>query len=175
MILRSEQTRRGIDPALQQGFQKAEKSLNRNNNFFFAGEISSQLHCPFAAHVRKTNPRDDLEVPPPPIPPIAIEKRRIMRRGVQFGPEVTREEAHTGKTLHGRGLLFACYQTSIVNGFQFLQQCKLFSVATESCIDLVPYSLGQHRKFPSIHRQARAPRVRIIVCSHQIPKDLRVD
>ncbi|KIM34766.1 hypothetical protein M413DRAFT_450072 [Hebeloma cylindrosporum] len=94
----------------------------RNNDFAFAGEISSQLRCPFAAHVRKTNPRDDLEVPPPPTPPIAIEGRRIMRRGVQFGPEVTREEAHTAKTQHGRGLLFACYQTSIVNGFQFLQQ-----------------------------------------------------
>jgi hypothetical protein len=86
-----------------------------------------------------------------------------MRRGVQFGPEVTREEAHTAKTLHGRGLLFACYQTSLVNGFQFLQQCKLFSVATEGCIDLVPYSLGQQREFPSVHRQAREPRVRILV------------
>jgi len=93
----------------------------KNNDFFFAGEISSQLRCPFAAHVRKTNPRDDLEVPPPPIPSIPIEGKRIMRRGVQFGPEVTREEASTGKTQHGRGLLFACYQTSLVNGFQFLQ------------------------------------------------------
>ena len=95
-----------------------------------------------------------------------------MRRGVQFGPEVTREEAHAAKTLHGRGLLFACYQTSIVNGFQFLQQCKLFSVVTEGCIDLVPYSLGQQREFPSVHRQSRATRVRILVCSHQISKDL---
>jgi len=115
-----------MDPRLQQKLQKAEKYLNRNNDFSFAGEISSQLRCPFAAHVRKTNPRDDLEVPPPPRPPIPIEGRRIMRRGVQFGPEVTREEAHTAKTQHGRGLLFTCYQTSIVNGFQFLQQCKSF-------------------------------------------------
>jgi len=93
----------------------------RNNDFFFAGEITSSLHCPFAAHVRKTNPRDDLEVPPPPIPPIAIESRRIMRRGVQFGPELTAEENKSGKTLHSRGLLFTCYQSSIINGFQFLQ------------------------------------------------------
>ncbi|CAA7266771.1 unnamed protein product [Cyclocybe aegerita] len=94
----------------------------RNNDFAFQGEINSQLRCPFGAHVRKTNPRNDLEVPPAPINPIPIEKRRIMRRGVQFGPEVTREEKISGKTQHGRGLLFACYQSHIENGFQFIQQ-----------------------------------------------------
>ncbi|PPQ77835.1 hypothetical protein CVT25_015329 [Psilocybe cyanescens] len=93
----------------------------RNNNFFFTNEINSQLRCPFAAHVRKTNPRNDLEVPPAPIPPIAIEGRRIMRRGIQFGPEVTQDEQKLSKTLHGRGLIFACYQSSLTNGFQFLQ------------------------------------------------------
>ena len=98
--------------------------LNRNNNFFFAGERSSQLKCPFAAHVRKTNPRDDLEVPPAPISPISVQPRRIMRRGVAFGPEVTPPEAASGKTKLGRGLLFNAYQTSISNGFQFLQHCE---------------------------------------------------
>jgi len=93
----------------------------RNNNFAFAGEITSQLRCPFAGHVRKTNPRDDLEVPPPPIQPISVQSRRIMRRGIQFGPEFTPAEKASGKTMHGRGLLFNCYQTSITNGFQFLQ------------------------------------------------------
>ncbi|KAF8907046.1 peroxidase TAP [Gymnopilus junonius] len=94
----------------------------RNNDFFFEGEINSQLRCPFATHVRKTNPRNDLEVPPPGIAPIPIEGRRIMRRGIQFGPELTKEEKAKGKTEHGRGLLFASYQTNITNGFQFLQQ-----------------------------------------------------
>ncbi|PPQ68900.1 hypothetical protein CVT26_001837 [Gymnopilus dilepis] len=94
----------------------------RNNDFFFQGEINSQLRCPFAAHVRKTNPRNDLEAPPSGIAPIPIESRRIMRRGIQFGPELTKHENTSGKTEHGRGLLFACYQSSIPNGFQFLQQ-----------------------------------------------------
>lgn len=96
----------------------------RNNNFDFGGEINSQLRCPFAAHVRKTNPRDDLEVPPPPTAPISIAGRRIMRRGVQFGPEVTAKEKYEGKTQHARGLLFACYQSSLTNGFQFLQHSE---------------------------------------------------
>jgi len=94
----------------------------RNNNFAFKGEITSSLRCPFAAHVRKTNPRNDLEVPPAPISPISVQPRRIMRRGIQFGPELIPEENSSGKTKLDRGLLFNCYQTSITNGFQFLQK-----------------------------------------------------
>lgn len=41
---------------------------------------------------------------------------------MQFGPEVTKEEKQTQKTTHGRGLLFACYSTSIKNGFAFIQK-----------------------------------------------------
>ena len=98
----------------------------RNNDFKFEGEITSSLRCPFAAHVRKTNPRDDLEVPPSPRKPISVQPRRIMRRGIQFGPELTQAENNSGKTIHDRGLLFQCYQTSIVNGFQFLQQSESY-------------------------------------------------
>ena len=47
-----------------------------------------------------------------------------MRRGIQFGAELTNEENASGKTLHDRGLLFACYQSSIDNGFAFIQECK---------------------------------------------------
>ncbi|RDB22012.1 Peroxidase 2 [Hypsizygus marmoreus] len=91
----------------------------RNNNFHFAAERDFQKNCPFAAHVRKTNPRDDLEAL---TPPISTQKNRIARRGVQFGPEVTKEEKQSGKTSHGRGLLFACYQTSITDAFAFIQK-----------------------------------------------------
>ena len=49
-----------------------------------------------------------------------------MRRGVQFGPELTAQEKATGVTAHGRGLLFACYQTNLFNGFQFLQHSEYF-------------------------------------------------
>jgi len=91
----------------------------RNNNFRFAAEKGFQKICPFAAHVRKTNPRADLEDPPFSA---SIQKNRITRRGIQFGPELTKEEKKAGKTLENRGLLFACYQTSINDGFAFLQK-----------------------------------------------------
>jgi len=47
-----------------------------------------------------------------------------MRRGIQFGCEVTKQEKAAKKTFHGRGLLFACYQSSIANGFQFIQKSE---------------------------------------------------
>ncbi|RDX44006.1 Dyp-type peroxidase [Lentinus brumalis] len=91
----------------------------QNNNFRydFPDDPHTQDRCPFAAHTRKTNPRADLEDLG-----ISTENRRIIRRGVQFGPEVTPDEAKSGKTKLGRGLIFAAYQSNIVNGFQFIQQ-----------------------------------------------------
>ncbi|KAL9121281.1 MAG: hypothetical protein Q9187_002166 [Circinaria calcarea] len=94
---------------------------NRNNDFRydFPGDQQTQDRCPFAAHVRKTNPRADLEDLGFP-----TENRRIIRRGIQFGPEVSAEEATSGQTQQGRGLIFAAYQSSIVNGFQFMQHSR---------------------------------------------------
>ncbi|KAF8654275.1 hypothetical protein AX16_003570 [Volvariella volvacea WC 439] len=89
----------------------------RNNNFHFAAERDFQKLCPFAAHIRKTLPRADLEASG-----ISLESRRIMRRGIQFGPELTKQEKRERKTIHGRGLLFVCYQSSIVDAFQFIQK-----------------------------------------------------
>ena len=108
------------------------KDPKRNNNFRydFPDDVQSQDRCPFAAHTRKTNPRADLEDFPstaqPPLPkgPIPTEPHRIIRRGIQFGPEVTAPEAASGTTAHDRGLLFAAYQANIANGFQFIQSSK---------------------------------------------------
>lgn len=99
---------------------------SRNNNFRYQGELNSQTRCPFAAHTRKTNPRASLEDFQGGIP---TTKNRIIRRGVQFGPEVTAKERAEGKTINDRGLIFACYQSNIENGFQFLQNCEFCFVS----------------------------------------------
>nr|UQK85139.1 dye decolorizing peroxidase [uncultured fungus] len=87
----------------------------RNNKFFF--EDQSQEVCPFAAHIRKMNPRGDGAVPP-----AAIANHRVMRRGIQFGPELTHAEQSAGKTMKERGLLFVSYQSLLSSGFAFLQK-----------------------------------------------------
>ncbi|KAK7688865.1 hypothetical protein QCA50_007554 [Cerrena zonata] len=100
------------DPALGADFQ-------RNNLFRYdcPGDFENQDRCPFAAHVRKTNPRNDLGQLG-----IPTEPQRIIRRGIPFGPEVSSSEEASGKTSQDRGLLFRCYQSDIAKGFEFIQR-----------------------------------------------------
>ena len=87
----------------------------RNNNFDFADD-QAQRRCPFGAHIRKTNPREDL-VPQEK----GVDPHRIIRAGIPFGPEVSPAEETAGATQQDRGLMFVCYQTSIPNQFEFVQ------------------------------------------------------
>lgn len=87
----------------------------RNNLFEFTR--GKQQICPFAAHIRKMNPRGDLDKPENSVNP-----HLIPRRGIPFGGEVTDEERNTGVTLHERGLYFVCYQSNLSKGFSFLQR-----------------------------------------------------
>ncbi|KAI1346831.1 hypothetical protein F5Y01DRAFT_319408 [Xylaria sp. FL0043] len=86
----------------------------------FRFDPQNQERCPFAAHIRKTNPRSDLDAAG------GTEIRRIIRRGIAFGAEVTAEEKKAKKSSDDhkleRGLLFACYQSNLGNGFHFMQQ-----------------------------------------------------
>nr|UQK85146.1 dye decolorizing peroxidase [uncultured fungus] len=88
----------------------------QNNNFDFfhllSNFTSDQSHCPFAAHIRKTRPRDDL-------PTGALNT--IMRAGIPYGPEPSNSELTNGATTQDRGLAFVAYQSQIAQGFQFLQ------------------------------------------------------
>jgi Dyp-type peroxidase family len=72
--------------------------------------------CPLSSHIRKVNPRDDITDQGNAVRTL---ERRIIRRGVPFGPDydpVLPESADKP-----RGLLFVCYQRSIKGGFEFLQ------------------------------------------------------
>ena len=93
---------------------------NRNDNFRYAfpEDQQTQDRCPFAAHTRKTNPRADLDNNG------GTELHRIIRSGIPFGPEVTKDEATSGKTHLQRGLLFVAYQSSIGDGFEFIQKSR---------------------------------------------------
>jgi len=61
--------------------------------------------CPYGAHVRRSNPRDDLGDRP------AVQRHRILRRGIPFGRADSTDE---------QGLLFVCYQSSIERQFEFI-------------------------------------------------------
>jgi Dyp-type peroxidase family len=83
-----------------------------NNDFEF-GDDPFQRKCPYAAHIRKANPRDDTTSK------AEVQRHRIIRAGIPFGPEVAPGEM---TTKHSRGLMFVCYQTSIERQFEYIQK-----------------------------------------------------
>jgi Dyp-type peroxidase family len=104
----------------------------RNNDFDFANDPAGR-RCPFAAHIRRAYPRNDItNIRAVREADSDIEKRelsvndtythRVIRRGIPFGPELTSEERKTGRTdpKLTRGLMFVCYQTSIERQFEYI-------------------------------------------------------
>lgn len=90
--------------------------------------------CPFAGHIRKAYPRDDVSnpnAPPPPYPGTSSSLRvneidtqtyRLLRRGIPFGSPYPLATDAPAKDSGDRGLLFMAYQTSIVRQFEFVTQ-----------------------------------------------------
>jgi Dyp-type peroxidase family len=90
--------------------------------------------CPFAAHIRKTYPRDDItpdgikhsegatEFDQREASEATTQTHRIIRAGIPFGNEVSEDERRARTTDQERGLMFVCYQTSIERQFEFIQK-----------------------------------------------------
>ncbi|MEA2230370.1 MAG: hypothetical protein QOD83_186 [Solirubrobacteraceae bacterium] len=116
------------DPEIAEGTPLA-------NDFEF-GDDREGLVCPWAAHVRKVYPRDDVrgKTKQPDGKPLDkkeilaaeafTQTHRMLRRGIAFGPELTEKEAKAGHSdpERSRGLLFKSYITSLEDQFEFVQQ-----------------------------------------------------
>ncbi|KAJ7891556.1 dye-decolorizing peroxidase precursor [Mycena leptocephala] len=102
---------------------------NRNNDFDYLLDVAdpgtenhfNQTACPFGAHIRKVHPRGDLG-------PSAENSHFIIRSSIPYGPEVTAAETGSSTTSVDRGLAFVAYQSSIFNGFMFLQSIWINNV-----------------------------------------------
>lgn len=77
--------------------------------------------CPFGGHIRKAYPRDDVGTFSPDTGENTTQTHRLLRRGIPFGnpfvPPTKPDQSDSGN----RGLVFAAYQTSIVEQFEFVQ------------------------------------------------------
>lgn len=100
----------GADPMRNNLFEFDPAGLNQQSDFKI--QAGMRMICPIGAHIRKTHPRGDQ----PPSGRSSVNRHRILRRGIPFGPEIS-ENPHAE-----RGLLFACYQSSLDQGFDFIQQ-----------------------------------------------------
>ncbi|HEY2736489.1 MAG TPA: Dyp-type peroxidase, partial [Polyangiales bacterium] len=99
-----------------------------NNDFEFDGDPKGR-RCPFAAHIRKAYPRNDITAlgQTRDESEADTQTHRVLRRGIPFGSEVgdapvTVPSGSIPSTDPGRGLMFVCYQTSIEQQFQFIQK-----------------------------------------------------
>jgi Dyp-type peroxidase family len=70
--------------------------------------------CPFAAHIRKVNPRDEESELGGMAKTLT---KRVLRRGIPYGPPIKDRLVDDGVD---RGLMFVSYQSSIEDQFEFL-------------------------------------------------------
>jgi Dyp-type peroxidase family len=92
------------------------------NNFGYSGDTSGKT-VPFAAHIRKANPRD---APTDHGGLADTLTHRIIRRGIPFGTPLAPgtppgDPANNPAYPNDRGLFFLCYQSSIARQFEFMQ------------------------------------------------------
>jgi deferrochelatase/peroxidase EfeB len=124
-----------------------DRSGQPRNAFTYDGDPAG-MQCPLGAHIRRANPRNadlsghpsgalsrlsaQLGIPRPPFHRDMIAStrfHRILRRGREYGPKLTPEEAlQPGPPDDpARGLLFACLNANIARQFEFVQNAWLMS------------------------------------------------
>jgi deferrochelatase/peroxidase EfeB len=90
-----------------------------NNDFDYrddaVGSITNGSKCPFHSHIRVTNPRSDVGG--------FAKTVRLTRRGIPYN-DIGRDEfdLENDQPTGGVGLLFQCYQSSIIDQFEFIQK-----------------------------------------------------
>jgi Dyp-type peroxidase family len=85
-----------------------DPELALSNDFGFGDSDPFPPVCPFAAHIRKVNPRND---PVEGGGPRSTLTRRFLRRGIPYSDSPA-----------DRGLIFVSYQSSIQNQFEFVSR-----------------------------------------------------
>ena len=95
------------------------------DHFGYRHTDASGSKCPFASHIRRTNPRDGMDMTEHASNEIS-KKHRILRRGRSYGDPVTKtmnpEDILKIKNVDGeRGLHFICFNADIGRQFEFIQ------------------------------------------------------
>ncbi|MCW3081660.1 Dyp-type peroxidase [Segetibacter sp.] len=101
------------------------KDHNDENNFNYQKVDELGLKCPFASHIRRSHPRDSLDMDKTASIKVA-NKHRILRRGRSYGTPVTEtmnpHDILKVNDIKGeRGLHFICFNGDIGRQFEFIQ------------------------------------------------------
>ncbi|HTW22520.1 MAG TPA: hypothetical protein VMD78_02910 [Candidatus Baltobacteraceae bacterium] len=90
------------------------KDKSRNVDFTYGADPDG-VRCPFSAHIRRANPRDAFGFHGQ-----LINRRRITRRGLTYGPYTS--ECEPGDDSAEHGVIFMALNASIFRQFEFVQQ-----------------------------------------------------
>ena len=91
------------------------------NDFDYKRDELGKL-CPLHAHIRRANPRAQVERDLPPLPP-GGRVPRIMRRSMSYGPRYDSSSAADSTVNQTeRGMLFMAYNASIAEQFEVIQR-----------------------------------------------------
>jgi Dyp-type peroxidase family len=87
---------------------------NRSTNFTYGADAEG-TRCPMGAHIRRVHPRDAFGFNGQ-----LINRRRITRRGLPYGPFAAEDEAVSDAD--ERGVIFMALNASLSRQFEFVQQ-----------------------------------------------------
>ncbi|WP_051970740.1 Dyp-type peroxidase [Kitasatospora azatica] len=97
-----------------------DPAATRDNDLSFSDDPHGHK-TPLFSHLRQTAPRDGL-VDGELVPEKFMDARRIMRRGAPYGQPFDPSAGASGGPDASRGLLFICYQSDLVEQFEFIQK-----------------------------------------------------
>lgn len=99
---------------------KDPQIISDDDDFNYIDTDKHGLKCPFGAHMRRTNPRDNFEETGPVESLKLTRKHRIMRRVRSYGEPFI--GSPTNNEPNGEvGLLFGCFNADISRQFEFIQ------------------------------------------------------
>jgi Dyp-type peroxidase family len=113
--------------------------LGPENDFLFMTGDAKGLRCPVGAHIRRMNPRDSLGQDPQASLK-GVRRRRIIRRGVLYGPPLAADQIEDDG--QERGLLFICINVDIRRQFEFIQQTWVNNPAFNGLYDELDPVIG---------------------------------
>jgi Dyp-type peroxidase family len=95
-------------------------TISNDNDFVYTETDKLGLKCPFGAHSRRTNPRDNFEETGPAESLQLTKKHRIIRRVRSYGENyIGSATQHT--PVDEVGILFGCFNADINRQFEFIQ------------------------------------------------------
>ncbi|MEO6923744.1 MAG: dyp-type peroxidase [Bryocella sp.] len=98
--------------------QRIADDAQRSTNFTYGNDLDG-AKCPIGAHIRRVHPRDAFG-----FNGALINRRRITRRGMPYGPICLEEEECPAADMDAvdRGIIFIALNASLSRQFEFVQQ-----------------------------------------------------